>query len=126
MKWEVIVTGSRDWEPRGLVWYSLTEQLTKALVMGFGMRVKVGDCPTGADLFTREWAENRRSFVDLEVFEADWSRGKRGGPMRNRRMVLSGADYGLVFNRNNSNGASGTKELLEQACIEYDDWTMED
>lgn len=46
----------------------------------------VGDCPTGVDLYAREWGAAR-------VFRADWqAHGKAAGPRRNAEMVAWAAE----------------------------------
>jgi hypothetical protein len=54
----------------------------------------VGDAD-GADRWAAIWAERRG--VPCRVFKADWSQGKKAGPMRNDAMVRARPDAGLSF-----------------------------
>lgn len=106
----VIVTGSRDWQDWRVVWDALTDlRLQKPLV------VVHGGCPTGADRFADDWC--KQTWTVKQVIKADWSLGRRAGPIRNREMVDLGADICLAFIRNGSRGASGTARLAEAAGI---------
>lgn len=55
--------------------------------------IHVGDCPTGADLFVRNWCDkNMRSalWADdyFKVYEALWDKhGRAAGPIRNKLMI---------------------------------------
>jgi len=76
----MMVTGSRSYRSREKVWQACFDMGGDILV--------VGDCPTGADLFARQWADfyQRR----LEVHQANWARhGKKAGPIRNEAMARS-------------------------------------
>lgn len=103
----ILITGSRDWDDRQTIRDVLGEYLDGVLVSGA--------CPTGADRICEEtWSAWGGK---IERHPADWSRGKRGGPERNKRMVDLGADVCLAFIRNHSVGASGTADLAEKAGI---------
>lgn len=55
-----------------------------------------GMCPSGADLFAREWAEATGRPID--EFHADWQRfGLAAGPIRNRAMAISGLAGAVSF-----------------------------
>lgn len=115
----MLVTGSRNWADRA--------ELRRALVAAHGdlyvkdkmdrvITVVVGDCPTGADRMTLEMAKEYG--WPIEVFHADWDQfKKRAGPIRNRRMVDSGADIAIGFIKGLSVGTRGTLRMCEQAGI---------
>lgn len=64
---------------------------------------------SGADALADRWANQRG--IPAMVFEADWSNGKAGGPMRNRAMLLEGKpDLVVAFP-----GGSGTENMMGQA-----------
>ncbi len=104
----VLITGSRDWEKRYLIWHYLTE----IRIMNGNMTVVHGDCPTGADRMAREWCESMNKWhqgkvVEEERHPARWDLyGKRAGFLRNKFMAELGADICLAFNRNRSLGTS--------------------
>lgn len=51
-----------------------------------GDEVLVGDCPTGIDLFIREYF--KQEGISTTVFVADWdNHGKAAGPIRNGEMT---------------------------------------
>ena len=54
-----------------------------------------GKCPTGADPLTAE-AASKKGWKVFE-YEADWSRGRSGGPIRNQQMVNLNHDLTLAF-----------------------------
>jgi hypothetical protein len=91
----ILVTGSRDWWDRKSVWDPLGHTLAR-----YGRVLVIhGDCPGGADLFTRQWAEaHRDQGADQDPHPADWAKhNKKAGPIRNGEMVEEGADMALVF-----------------------------
>ena len=110
---KIIVTGGRDFKNVQLVNRLLTALSPEILV--------VGDCPTGADLFAREWGVKRklvREYVELIVYEADWDAAERAGnrnsagPIRNAAMVKAhrDANFLLAFP-----GDRGTRDCIEKA-----------
>jgi hypothetical protein len=84
--------------------------------------IVVGDCPTGADLFAREWAFG--SSLVPEVGVADWSGGKRGGPERNQRMVDSGVDLCVAFPLGESKGTHNCMKAARRAGVPV--WVFEE
>lgn len=72
----ILVTGSRELKNREFVGKTLN------LYYNLHGRVDlvVGDCPTGADLFAREWVENAMQLerhakrMSFREFKADWER----------------------------------------------------
>lgn len=82
----VIVTGSKDWKDRNVIFEVLDETLNEVESQGFDLEIHVGDA-AGADYFTQEWASitNGREFlksdrnrnqsgrVKVEVYHARWA-----------------------------------------------------
>jgi len=79
------------------------------------------DCPTlrlmhgggfGADALAGAWAALRG--VPCDVYPADWSKGRRAGPMRNERMLarLRGETAPLVVA---FPGGRGTEDMVRRA-----------
>jgi len=134
----VLVTGSRNWRKRRVV-YAKLSKLT-AGIQGQGELVVVhGACPTGADFFADEWA--RVVWVaQPEPHPAEWSKyGKSAGYRRNAEMADLGADIGLAFARccqkllgtkecpatwHPSHGTQDCVMLAEKAGIEVD-WSFD-
>lgn len=82
----VLVTGCRDWEPRGQVWGELDRCILREQLS----TLVLGDCPTGADRAAFEWYMRLgvHSRPALRVLHADWStHGNSAGPLRNSDMV---------------------------------------
>ena len=76
----IVVTGSREWSHWAAVWMML--DALQPSILG------VGDCPTGADHHTREWADQHMKHGTWAVYDAEWNKhGRRAGPLRNRRMI---------------------------------------
>lgn len=109
----VMVTGSREYTDRKRVKFELDQ-----LLMYPNLLVLVGDCPTGADLYAREWVEARvheGGRVGCRVFYAFWERyGKRAGPERNERMVNDRPQLVLAFYQPDA-GNVGTANAVKLA-----------
>jgi hypothetical protein len=94
------------------VYRAIFEQRMRAEI-GEAVVVVHGHCPTGADHWADLWAsETLDPEVSVERHPADWSRGKRGGPERNARMVAAGADVCLAFPLP---GSRGTVDCMRKA-----------
>lgn len=75
----------------------------------------VGDCPTGADRYAREWAKSHG--LEPMVHCAEWGRlGRRAGPDRNSSMIVTALQLGgahvLAFPRG---GGPGTADCMRKA-----------
>lgn len=96
------VTGGRDYDDQPKL-YGVLDKIDPDVVI-------VGDCPTGADKFTRQWAAERG--VPLMVFPAHWDYyDKSAGPMRNGWMLRFGHLDALV----SFPGGRGTADMTRQA-----------
>lgn len=101
----VAVTGGRDYRDGPTVYIAL-RQLDPS-------RVVVGDCPTGADVYTRMWA--RMHGVPCEVHVADWDTyGKAAGPIRNQAM-LDTEDPDIILH---FPGGKGTADMVKRARVQ--------
>ncbi len=103
----ILVTGSRSYTDKDKV----AQVLNRFNKSRYAMKVIVGDCPTGADKFVRDWCGENE--VECQVFTADWDKhGRAAGPIRNKKMVAAKPDRVLAF----FSGASrGTKDCVKQA-----------
>lgn len=104
----VIVTGDRHWPC-----VRIAEAVLDRLEARYGGDLVIvhGDCRTGVDAAFDDVATRRR--LTIERHPADWSRGRRAGPERNRAMVLRGAEFCIAVHRalGRSRGTRGTVEL---------------
>lgn len=104
----VVVTGGRHFANQLLV-FRVLDALQPS-------RVSEGDCPSGADLFARQWRD--MNGVAGESYAADWypahlgGRLDRGaGPRRNGRMLRAENPNLVIAFRGNR----GTRDCSEQA-----------
>lgn len=105
----IVVTGSRYGDDERLVDWALSKVHRKhgitCLING---RCKLRGEDAGYDKLCREWAI--RHDVPVEDYEADWSLGRRGGPIRNQRMIDEGRpDAAVSFP-----GGSGTADMVRR------------
>lgn len=85
----ILVTGSRNWTD--------VDAVTSYLSRWSDLPVEVvhGDCPTGLDAIVKAWAQ-RTPGVSQSARPADWSLGKKAGPLRNQQMVDMGGYHCCV------------------------------
>jgi hypothetical protein len=101
----LIVCGGRDFRNVSAVFHALFNLQEKRGIV----KIKHGDCPTGADYFARRWGEMEG--IEVQAFPADWTEhGKAAGPIRNQQMVDSGADGCVAFP-----GGRGTADMVRRA-----------
>ena len=115
----ILITGSRNWENYGLVQYVLTDLYAKnpsAVLVS-------GNCPSGADaMCERMWCSLGGK---VERHPADWSLGRKAGPLRNQQMVDLGADLCVAFRRGDSRGTTHCANAATLAGIPTE-WYCED
>lgn len=93
--------------------YSTADNMIAGLSEGGGRVVTLisGHCHTGGvDLIAETLAELWN--WDVERYPADWTQGHRGGPIRNARMVATGADQCVAFP---APGSTGTWDCVRKA-----------
>lgn len=104
----IAVTGGRNFSDR--------ERLNKVLREIDPSVLYVGDCPTGADLFAREWTSGKN--IVRHIFYADWKEhGRAAGPIRNQKMIealLRMADMPILVA---FPGGRGTADCIRQARL---------
>lgn len=119
----VLITGSREWLTTDMISLALAMELESFPTI----TVVHGDCPSGADLYARRWAEERIltdmrqgvATVRHEAYPAYWDElGKSAGPIRNKYMVDLGADVCLAFPTPSSRGTISCMKLAQAAGIE--------
>lgn len=109
---KLLITGSRD-----LTRVQSVEEVLNVILKEQGgyLYLILGDCPTGADHFAKEWADNRR--VHYLEFKADWDAfGKGAGPLRNQLMVDQKPDLAFAFTKMGS-GNKGTLDTVRRCNI---------
>lgn len=100
-----IVAGSRTIKD-----YSLVEKAI--LDSGFKISVVIsGKEPNGVDRLGEIWAEKHG--VPVESYAADWSLGKKAGPIRNRKMAKEGRAEALILIWDGQ--SPGSKNMLATA-----------
>lgn len=114
----LLVTGSRDWPESGYMRNRAENMIANTYSQMCRdldepdqlVTLVVGDCPTGIDKIAADlW---RVLGLPVEVFVADWTKfGSYGGPERNKRMVMSGADMCLAFPFGVSRGTRGCAHI---------------
>lgn len=100
----VLVCGGRDYQNERVAF----------LVLDFvndtwGIRHVIEGGALGADRFARRWAAQNN--VTVSTFEADWSLGRRAGPIRNQRMLEEGRPMLVVA----FPGGNGTADMVRRA-----------
>lgn len=100
------ITGGRDRHP------TLVELAKAAQHLHPGAVLRDGDCPTGTDRYTGKWA-SARCGTKRDPWPADWSIGRKAGPLRNG-LMLDGAGVPveklIAFA-----GGRGTADCVKQA-----------
>lgn len=134
MTYRVLVTGSRDWTNRLLV-YTVLKQVSDA--HPDGLVVVHGACPTGADWMAHQWVAYTAPWAPVteEPHPADWDGlGRAAGMIRNGVMVSLGADECHAFigpctsprckrtYPHPSHGATHCADLAERAGIPVRRW----
>ena len=102
----VLVTGSRYWSDR-LVIYDILKELPKdTLIIQGGAR--------GADTLAREVAEELG--LEVKTFKAEWDKyGKSAGPIRNQKMLDETHPSLVLVFHSDIEHSKGTKDLVERA-----------
>lgn len=107
----VLITGSRAWHNEFTIFaviMLLWEEHSDLVVVH-------GACPTGADHIADEVC--RVSGILTEPHPADWSLGRKAGPLRNKEMIDTAPDLVVAFVEGESRGTRGTIELARAAGI---------
>lgn len=115
MTYRILVTGSRAWTDYNTLSKSLAIEVTNAMRSGLDVVVVHGDCPTGADAMAQRFCEEND--IETERHPADWSVGKKAGPLRNQHMVDLGADICLAYPIAGSRGTLHCMKAAKTAGI---------
>ena len=107
----VLICGSRDWDLDNFAEVVVAGLLRKH---GAGLLIVSGGCPSGVDRSIEEACEELG--VPVERHPADWSLGRKAGPIRNQEMVDQGAVKCLAFHPCLDLGSrSGTADCARRA-----------
>jgi hypothetical protein len=108
----ILVTGSRNWTDPDVI----TRILDFALQHQTTLSILVGDCPTGVDRITFDWAAVNE--VPVTRYEAHWlEEGRAAGPLRNQRMVDARPHVCIAFPLGESRGTRDCVKRAEAAGI---------
>ena len=109
----ILITGSREWENRGLILRAIRKHApanTRAAT------IVHGDHWRGVDVMAKSVAAELG--LPQEPHPADWHKhGKAAGPIRNQEMVDSGVDVCLAFPMGKSRGTRDCMARAERAGI---------
>jgi hypothetical protein len=109
-RFHLLVCGTRTFDDAQLLFTTL-DNLLREKLRTHDVVIVQGECPTGADLFAREYAEERCLMLPCD-YAADWTKhGKAAGPIRNTAMVAV-ADACVAFWDGKS---SGTLDAIAKA-----------
>jgi len=102
----ILVTGSRDWSDRDTIMNALKNtQLLLEQKSFTKFKLVHGACPSGADALADQIA--KLWGWEIQPYPADWSQGKKAGPLRNEQMVKDAKPHAaLAFRCNNSRGTT--------------------
>lgn len=105
----VLVCGGRHYDSKSIVW-SVLDQLQPDFVIHGDCHVREGDkwVRSGADRWADEWAFSRG--IPVARVPADWSIGRRAGPIRNMHMLKLQPTLVVAFP-----GGNGTDSMVRFA-----------
>jgi len=101
----ILVCGDREWKDGNIIQTILVQNAT--LLIEGGCR--------GADLLAKEAVFRSGMPIPVQEFKADWSEGKRAGPLRNQKMLDEGKPDVVLAFHNDINNSRGTKDMLSRA-----------
>lgn len=102
----VVIAGSRNFNDYAL-FSSIVDKCLSRIRNEYKIIILSGHC-SGADMMAERYA--KENGFELEVFPADWSLGRKAGPLRNKQMI-DVADFAIAF----PSGGRGTQSLINFA-----------
>lgn len=113
---QVLITGSRNWSSLSAIVDALGGFCNDYGTIPTGIVLISGACPTGADKLCEKFWEAHGGVVNR--FPANWEKyGRRAGFVRNAEMVDLQPDICFAFIKDNSKGASMTRDLAVKKGI---------
>lgn len=112
----ILVTGSRSWTDREVIYGALAQVWGECRTIGVDALLVHGACSSGADaLADQVW---QQAGLPVEPHPADWrTHGKSAGFQRNQEMVDLGAALCLAFIKDGSRGATHCAAAADRAGI---------
>ena len=105
---KVLVTGSRYWTHKGMIYNTLDEIHAKTPIT-----LLIHGCAKGADTIADEWASERG--VEMDLYPARWSEfGRIAGSLRNQEMIDKHPDTDLCVGFPITTSV-GTRDCLRRA-----------
>jgi len=110
----LLVCGGRDYSDRDALFSALDRVHDRV-----GVGCVIHGVARGADSLAGEWATARG--IAQEPYPADWSQGRKAGPIRNRRMLEEGKPDGVVAFPG-GRGTAGMVRLAQDADVQV--WVL--
>jgi UDP-N-acetylmuramoylalanine-D-glutamate ligase len=99
----IIVCGGRNYQNEVFV-----DKVLSIIHKNYPISLLIHGGATGADSLANSWAIQNN--VSRKVYYADWSQGRKAGPLRNKQMLTENPDLVVAFP-----GGKGTKNMISQA-----------
>jgi hypothetical protein len=117
-----MVSGSRTWKDRAIIWADLDQMHAEARRRGERMVLIHGECPRGADKHAEDWHQQRilEGATDLDIERYPPNRklhGKRAEWLRNQAMVQSMPDRAYFYRHDESQGTTNALNLARSARL---------
>ena len=106
MEKRVVIAGSRHFQDYTL-FCSVVDKYLSRIRYEYRIIILSGHC-SGTDLMAERYADENG--LALEIYPADWTLGRKAGPLRNKEMV-DVADFAIAF----PGGGPGTRSLIALA-----------
>lgn len=107
---KVLVTGSRDFPDRDMVFMMLSDTMAPNGILIHGA------CPTGADYYASQWAACQPDVYEVDM-AAKWKNyGRPAGHLRNAAMLTLNPDVVLAFYADQAANA-GTTDCVQKARL---------
>lgn len=108
---KILIFGSRDWNN-----YKVILNVMNRLKAKYGDFVLIEGGCKGADLLAKKAAIECN--IEYEEYPADWTLGKKAGPLRNQKMIDEGKPDMAVCFHNYIESSRGSKDMRSR-LIKY-------
>lgn len=111
---KLIIAGSRDFDAKKLARLLEINDLLDYFGLPWPSEFVHGGCPTGADAYLANVADEYWRTTPIKVFNADWNaHGKAAGPIRNGQMAEY-ADALILIWDGTSKGSTSMKREMQR------------